>query len=387
MRFKLTIHRLNMVVLDDIIVNTKKQEGELMDEVIIFVCESEKVPITSKTPMVLALRDLLYEADWELLLRDLGDNAEIREESERLKTIEDFLDYPLSFSSLGPFLINEFKDFVREHINVSQLSHVSLNGLYDEALNYADLKLYEKAIDTIQFMLEIDPSYAPAYELWGSVLMEKGETEEAVKMLKKAVEIDPYLISAYTMLGDLYYNKEAFKEAARYWEKEIEIAPDHKFTYFMIADAYEKAGDLKKAIETLERLLKVDNKSILAMYEIAELYRKLGEKEKAESYECMICDTFPYYDNDVEIWTKVMFNHGKYEEVERFINEAITKGYLNKNFELLLVVPYLKRGDVEKAKELIGRYKDSDSWLYYGKYRTIYEALTEEERAICGLTR
>jgi len=358
-----------------------------MKEVIVFVLETGQVSVTTETPMVLALRDLLYEADWDLLLKDLGFIPMIKEESKKLRELEEFLGVSLNFSSLGPFLISEFKSFIEEKIDLSHLSHVSLNGLYDEALNYADLKLYDQAVETVRFMLEIDSGYAPAYELWGSVLMEQGETEKAVEMLKKAVEIDPYLVSAYTMLGDHFYNLGKYEDAAHCWEKEIEIAPDHKFTYFMIADAYEKVGKLEKAIDILERLLKVDGKSILAMYEVAELYQTMGKRQKAESYEDKIVASFPHYNNDVEIWAKVMFKRGKYEEVERFIEEATTKGYLSKNFELLLVVPYLKSGKVEKARELVKRYKDSDSWLYYGKHRVICEALTEEEKALCGLTR
>ncbi|MCD6253472.1 MAG: tetratricopeptide repeat protein [Thermotogae bacterium] len=358
-----------------------------MKEVIVLVFETGKVSVTTETPMVLALRDLLYEADWDLLLKDLDSIPTIKEESEKLRKLEAFLGVPLSFSSLGPFLISEFKSFIDEEIDLAHLSHVSLNGLYDEALNYADLKLYDQAVETVRFMLKIDPRYAPAYELWGSVLMEKGETEKAAEMLKKAVEIDPYLVSAYAMLGDHFYNLGKYEEAAHCWEKEIKIAPDHKFTYFMIADAYEKMGKLEKAIDILERLLKVDEKSILAMYEIAELYKTMEERQKAESYESKIIASFPHYNNDVEIWAKVMFKRGRYEEVERFIEEATKKGYLSKNFELLLVVPYLKNGKVEKARELIKRYKDSDSWLYYGKHRVICEALTEEEKAACGLTR
>lgn len=344
------------------------------------------VEITYDTPLALIIRDLFYEGDWEAMQADMESNDVMMREIETCRLIEEKIT-ELGEEVYEPVSFPELVEWLREvKVRTEDFQHVSLNGLYDLALDYADKGLYEVAYGIISFMLEIDPHYAPAYELKGSLLIEQGKVEEGLLFLDKAVEIDPWLIEAYSSLGEGYFNLGDYERAAYYWEKEVEKAPENKLTYFMLADAYEKLGKHRRAIDTLSRLLQRDPDSILAMYEMVEIYRKMGEEEKAKEMEDRIASMVPKYTSDIEVWAKVLIRRGEYERVEKELEKALSKVKLNTHIKMLLVIPYVKLGKLERAKQLLEELKDNNVWYYYGKKEIYSEFLTEEERQVCGIS-
>ena len=348
--------------------------------------ESFEVTITINTPLAIIIRDLFYEGDWEAMEDDLSGNEIMKNEIDTCKTIENNL-AQLGEEVYSPISFPELKEWLDEvNIKVSDMNHISLNGLYDLALDYADRGLYETAYEIISFMLDFDPHYAPAYELKGSLLIEQGRVEEGLVYLDRAIDIDPWLIEAYSSLGEGYYNLGDYEKAAYYWEKEIEKAPENKLTYFMLAEAYEKMGNHQKAINTLSRLLHRDPDSILALYEMKEIYEKMGESGKAKEVEDKIASMTPKYSNDVEVWAKILLSRGDYERVLEVLEEKLNNTKLNTHIKLLLIVPYIKLGMKDKAREIIEEIKDNNVWYYYGKKELFGEFLSKEEMAECGIS-
>ncbi len=349
------------------------------------VSDGEKFDITSDTPFVLMLRDLFYEGDWEALKEDLRENERVMKEVETCRRIEDKIT-PLGEEVYEPICYPEFKEWLEESgIESGDLQRISLNGLYDLALDYADKGLYDVAQSIISFMLELDPNYAPGYELLGSLYIEQGRIEEGLKLLDKAVEIDPWLVEAYSSLGEAYYNMGEYQKAVYYWQKEIEKAPENKLTYFMISDACDKLGYYEKAIEVLKKLLERDPKSILARYEIAQFYRKLGNDEMANEMEDEIASMEPKYANDVEVWAKVLLKRKEYDRLVKILEKFEENLKLNTHVKMLLVIPYVKLGKIEKAREIVENLKDNNMWYYYGKKELYSEFLTQEEMKLCGI--
>ncbi|MCD6551007.1 tetratricopeptide repeat protein [Thermotoga sp.] len=357
----------------------------MAEHIITLALSGDKVDITTSTPLVVALRDLLYEGDWELLKEDMEAKKNIMKEVQTCEKLEGIVH--LDETVYEPLIFPEFQKWLEEEeISVKDFKNVSLKGLYDLALEYADRNLYDVSHDIIKFMLDIDSNYAPAYELKGTLLVEQGRVEEGIKYLDKAVEIDPWLVQAYASLGEAYYNLGDYEKAVHYWERELEYAPDDKLTYFVLAETYQEMNRKDLAIRTLERLLKRDQKNIPALYQLSELYRTLGEERKAKEMEERIMKAKPTYPTEIEPWAKVMLRHGKYEKVAEELEKIVESSPLNTLARLLLVVPYVKMGKVDKAREILEDLEQTNVWYYYGKKEIFDELLTEEEKAACGIS-
>ena len=90
-------------------------------------------------------------------------------------------------------------------------------GLESQHIGNIDdaMSLYQKAI-------ELDPSYAVAYNDLGIISEAKGFIDRAEECYLKSIEIDPNYLSAYTNLALLYENKRDLNKAAVYWKKRVE---------------------------------------------------------------------------------------------------------------------------------------------------------------------
>ncbi len=358
-----------------------------MERVIILQVKDREIEITTDTPFVIILRDLMYEGDWGLMKQDFNDKDLIVREIENCEYLENHVTI-LDEKVYDPICFEELLEWLeKKGITPKNFVHASLNNLYDLALDYADKDLHEVAFKIIKYILEVDKNYAPAYELFGSLMLEKGDFEQGIKYLDKAIEIDPWLVEAYSSLGEAYYSLGEYKKAASYWEREIEYAPDNKFTYFMLAEAYRKMNLHDKVCNVFERFLKIDPNSILAIYELMETYRMAGRDEQAKQMEEKILKMRPVYASDVEVWSRVQLKHGNYSLVEEVINKMLEENPKAKaHLKLLLFLAYFKQGKIEQAKQLIQEMKDQNLWYLYGKKELFSEFMSEEEMRICGIS-
>lgn len=348
------------------------------------IVKNKIINITDETPFFIMLRDLFYGGDWEKLKKDFVE--------ENFKMHIDSLEFLeknvviLDESFYDPVVWSELVSFLNENnIKPKRFEHATVDGLYDLAIEYADKSLIGDAKNILEFAIKIDKNYAPAYEFLGSLLVEQGQTEEAIKYLKRAIEIDPWLVQGYSSLGELYYNLGKYDIAVQYWEKEIEYAPNDLFTYFMLADAYTRMENYQKAIETLSKLLEYDRDNIIAMYELAELYRKIGKEAEARTVEEEILRSKPIDANGIEIWAKIQMKYGRYEEIINVIEPMLESKYNAVDLKTLLIVPYMKLGEIEKARKLFEEVKQNDFWYAYSKKEIFDQFLTEREKELCGI--
>jgi tetratricopeptide (TPR) repeat protein len=342
--------------------------------------------INDETPILVILRDLFYSGDWRNMKRDFESVPELYKQIEMLEEIERKIT-SLNEMIYEPIVWTEVVEFLEKYgFTPESLMNVTADGLYELAIEYADKNQADTAKDILKFATKVDKNYAPAYELYGSLLLEEGDVEGAIKYLNRSIEIDPWLVQSYSMLGEAYYNMGNYETAIEYWEKEITLSPSDTFTYFMLADAYTKIGDLGKAVEVLEKFRLNSENSIIALYELAGLYRKLGNEAKAKEYESLLMEVDPQKDpNGIEIWAKVHLKKGNYEKVINTVESIISTNSEAKHLSLILAVAYAKTGKMDMARQVIDELKEDNFWYLYGKKEFFDELLTQSEKEKCGI--
>lgn len=355
-----------------------------MNEILILEIGDQKYGIDFRDPFFFLIRDLLYEGTWEVFAADVTKKADM-ERIHKLQAIEKKTGK--IFGSLFlPISTEEIRNYFEElNLDPAKLKNATPEGFYELAQDEAESEELDEALNLMNFVIEIWPSYAKAYELKGTFLIEKGNQEEGIAFLKRSIEIDPTLAEAYSELGQAYYNLEDYEKAIEYWKKELEYTPYDKFAYFMIADAYRKLGKIGSAIDILRKFVSEDKKSILARYELMDLYNRIGEYELANEYEGQILKMNPYYPGDIEPWAKVLFKNERYEDVIKVVEEHIQKYPIDAHFKILLVVPYAKTGKFAEARQILNEFKNQRDWYYYGKKELFETNLSKEELNLCGI--
>ena len=137
------------------------------------------------------------------------------------------------------------------------------------------LSLYQKAI-------ELDPTYAVAYNDLGVIYEALGELSRAEEHYLQSIRIDPDYLSAYSNLAIFYENARDLKRAAYYWKKRAECGlPQDPWTQKAkaryddillvlgekpVADREQDVVELVKDITQKKLLLKYDEKALAQEY-------------------------------------------------------------------------------------------------------------------------
>jgi len=167
--------------------------------------------------------------------------------------------------------IEEQKDILKSHPE-SFSPYLKISNIY------VILEEYQKAEEFLLEVIEIGPTFAPAYaslgELYGSFMNKK---VEAVESYKKAIELTPWRSEYYHSLADLYRSNfpEKEKEIESMFLSGVEQYPRTIGFYTYLASYFWQKNDLTKAIHYTKTAIKIEPDNEILKQELAELERKV----------------------------------------------------------------------------------------------------------------
>jgi tetratricopeptide (TPR) repeat protein len=106
-----------------------------------------------------------------------------------------------------------YEDAVECFRQAMDCGHDTFDAHYCLAGVYKSLERFNEAETHCRRSLELNPRFAPAYILLGSLLKKPGQLDESVAACKKAVLLDPDCTAAYYDLA-CYYSLQAKREQA-----------------------------------------------------------------------------------------------------------------------------------------------------------------------------
>jgi chemotaxis protein methyltransferase CheR len=118
------------------------------------------------------------------------------------------------------------------------------------------------------------------YEVAG-VLLNKGNTEEAIEELHRKVAADTRFAPAHSMLGRAYANLGRW-DKARYWcQSALKLDSLQPEAYYVLGLIYEHEDNLPGAIEMFKKAIYLDRNAPLLHFHLAMLYKKVGQINSA----------------------------------------------------------------------------------------------------------
>ena len=169
------------------------------------------------------------------------------------------------------------------------------DALYDDGNAYFEEGDYDKAIESFEGVIELDPDYtdayyraADAYFMRGRDYADRGNYSNAIADYSAAIKLDPshpdayeYAANAYYLRGRSYTDKGEHGAAIRDYEAVMRLDsahPDvryhHAVAYYNRGNDYAEAGDFEKAIEDYDKAIELghhNSEGVRAEKEVAEL--------------------------------------------------------------------------------------------------------------------
>src|SRR5262249_12864979 len=131
------------------------------------------------------------------------------------------------------------------------LTRIALAQLY-RGTNRSDA-----AADELRQVVAAHPSIDEAHRLLGEILVDEGETEEAVAERRKAFDLRPDSWRTHASLGQAFYRSGRYAEAARVFQHVTELQPDSSRAFQMLGASYSLMGDDERALASYRRALEL----------------------------------------------------------------------------------------------------------------------------------
>lgn len=137
---------------------------------------------------------------------------------------------------------------------------------------YINSGQYDKALETNQKAIEINPKEACAYHNLGIIFQKIGDLNKAILMCKKALEIKPNLYIAYYTLGGIYFENSQYAESAEAFKTFLKVFPYFPEAHNRLAIAYAAQKKFDNAIVEFEWEIKINPYNALAHLNLGQIY-------------------------------------------------------------------------------------------------------------------
>ena len=129
--------------------------------------------------------------------------------------------------------------------------------------------------------VELNPSYATAYQRNSLYLMSMGRTSESIAEMNRAHDLEPLSISTNFSLGWRLYMAREYDQAIEQLRNTIDMDPDFVLPHLVLGQAYEQKKMYDQAIAELRRAADISQSSPPVIAALARTYAVSGRTTEA----------------------------------------------------------------------------------------------------------
>jgi len=223
----------------------KKQQApqstgdSLVDQITL---QLQKAP--NDTELLYQRANVLYEKDeFEPAIRDLEKAMSIDSLKPKFYHLlaDNYLEYYKSRKALDIMetAVNRFPERILTHLKLSEMQLI--------------LNQNENSIMTINNILRMSPQNNEAYFMLGMNFRQMGDLNKAINSFQTAVEIEPEMIDAWIILGELH-EKNGSDDPLKYYNNALLVDPDNAQVLHSKAFHLQNSGDIPGALEIYKQI-------------------------------------------------------------------------------------------------------------------------------------
>ena len=133
-----------------------------------------------------------------------------------------------------------------------------------------------------QRAIQLNPSYATAYQRYSLLLTAMGRFPEGFRQINKARELDPLSFSINFSLGWRLYLARQYDRAIVQLRNTLEMDPSYELPHLILGQAYEEKGSFDLAIPELRKAVDLSHGTPLMISALAHAYARAGQRTEAQ---------------------------------------------------------------------------------------------------------
>ena len=142
--------------------------------------------------------------------------------------------------------------------------------LFDLGLAFNALKQYQKALDSFDLAIQLQPEFSEAHGNRGAMLVALGRHDDAIESYRKALAIRPDFADAHCNLGSALTHLQRYDEALVSLDRALALRPDYP-------DALYNRGNALKQLKRYEEALASYNRAIALQPDHADAHNNRGQ--------------------------------------------------------------------------------------------------------------
>jgi len=143
----------------------------------------------------------------------------------------------------------------------------------------------EQAIQRLEKIIALDPTFVPAMNDLGCIYLETGYSAKAVELFNRGLGIRPQDRTLLVNLGRAYEMTGSSDNAAAAYEKALAVDPSTHSARRQLCNLYLKMGRIEAALEQAQRLTTLDPDSLKNRKLLIQCYAAKGDRDRARE-EC-----------------------------------------------------------------------------------------------------
>jgi tetratricopeptide (TPR) repeat protein len=204
-----------------------------------------------------------------------------------------------------------------------------------------------------------DPSNSEAAQAVALLYIQKGEHEKAVASLQKLLEADPENPTILMAMAEALTDLKKYDEALKYCDGVIKQAPRATMGYNLRARVKVMKDDIPGAIKDLDEALNINGNDLQALLMRSNLYASQGNDEKAKADVDRLLRQAPDLPQAILLRSMIAAGKKRWGEAINDLQILLQTDPTNAEYRIRLAGYYVGDSRPRKAVELLTQVLDS----------------------------
>jgi len=193
----------------------------------------------------------------------------------------------LKIVGLDYVLLVDYADAIKWLEKAATLDETNQDVWYYLGRAYYTKARFLEARKAFLKILELDPHNVRAENNLGLIFESSGEPAAAIDAYRRAIAWQEQTLrpseQPYVNLGNLLMEQGQTKEAIEPLEKAVALAPNNAFCRLTLGVYYRKVGQMEGAQRELERATQLEPDNAVAHYQLGRLYKEIHALDRAQA--------------------------------------------------------------------------------------------------------
>ena len=180
---------------------------------------------------------------------------------------------------------------------------------------------------------------------------------QSISHFEKVLKLDPSNHAALFELANIKLEENNLPQAEELIKKAISLKSDNEWYWISLAEIYKKSQKINELIPVLTEVSKLAPKQEDYFYDRANAYLLLEQLDNALATYREIEDKFGSSDEIISVRQRILLQNGKYEELEKELNNQILKNPQEIKNYIYLSEVIVKSGNRSRSIDILQKAK------------------------------